>query len=173
MMHEVRQLTEGFTDTQWYWAPTAKAWSISYCIDHLNVVHTLLLPRFEAAIEQARAQGKYSDGPFHYGLFDRLFVRMMGPNAPLKQQAPRLYRPAPHPGAPDIVLSRFRHNTFQIRQSSRGRSSRYALPCGALRAGLSSPRTASASCVMYCAAKAGTPLTATASRNDPVGRGGW
>ncbi len=107
MMHEVQQLTDGLTDTQWHWSPTANAWSISQCIDHLNVVHTLLLPRFEAAIGQARAWGKYSDGPFHYHLFERLFVRMMGPNAPLKQQAPRLYRPAPHPAAPDIVLSQF------------------------------------------------------------------
>ncbi len=107
MLHEVRQLSDGLSDVQWYWSPTAQAWSIGQCIDHLNVVHTLLLPRFEAAIGQAQAQGKYSDGPFHYYLLERWFVRMLGPDAPIKQRVPRLYTPAPHPATPDIVLAQF------------------------------------------------------------------
>ncbi|MCU0491072.1 MAG: DinB family protein [Chloroflexaceae bacterium] len=106
--HEVRGLTAGLTDEQWNWSPAPKEWSLAQCVDHLNVVHGLLVPRFAAGIAQGRARSWLStgDGPVRHGAFERLFIKSLQPDGMTSMQAPGVYRPAQQPSIPE-VLPRF------------------------------------------------------------------
>lgn len=93
LRREAQLLTDGLTDAQRNWSPAPDTWSIAQCLDHLNKVGSLLLPRFEAAIQKARAENLLGHGPFRYGPHERLFVRLLRPNTPLKIPVPPLYAP--------------------------------------------------------------------------------
>ena len=94
---EVEQLLNGLSVAQWTWPPSPKSWPIARCINHINTVNGLVLPRVEAAIRQGQEQGLRSAGPFRYPLFDRLFVYGLEPRAPVKSQSPGIYRPEEEP----------------------------------------------------------------------------
>lgn len=96
---EVRALVDGLDDKKFNLRPDPDSWSVAECIDHLCVLGNLLLPRLDAGIQRARVKGWRSDGPFRYGLFSTMFIRMVGPLRTTgsrrgKVAAPRLYRPS-------------------------------------------------------------------------------
>jgi hypothetical protein len=103
---ELLALIDPLSEVQWGWSPAPRQWSIAQCIDHINTVNGLVVPRIEAAIEQAAEQGLRASGPFRYPLFDRLFVFALEPRAPVKQQAPGIYRPKSD-GSKEEIRERF------------------------------------------------------------------
>jgi hypothetical protein len=82
-------------DEQFNWHPSPGRWSVAECIDHLNAYGRLVLPRFEDAVEGARAKGLLAAGPFRHRFLARMFIRSMEPPATIKVKAPKLYTPAP------------------------------------------------------------------------------
>src|ERR1700676_4591190 len=87
------ELSATLTDGQFLWRPSAKQWSISECLAHLNVLDGLDVPAVRSAIEDGRAAGLTGKGPFHYGFFSRSFVRFSEPPVKLKFKAPKVYHP--------------------------------------------------------------------------------
>lgn len=90
---DAAELTATLTDEQFNWRPSAKHWSISECLAHLNVVDGLDVDMLRREVERAHAAGIYGKGPFRYGYLSRRFVRFMDAPPGFKVKAPRIYAP--------------------------------------------------------------------------------
>jgi len=87
------ELTAPLTDVQFNWRPSAKQWSISECLAHLNLTDGLDLPMLASEIERGHAQGITASGPFRYGFLSRTFVHYSEPPPKLRVKAPKVYAP--------------------------------------------------------------------------------
>lgn len=97
---EARHLTDGLSEAALNWTPPGNndPWSVGQCLDHLNRTGGHLLPRFEAAIREAKAQGvraRRPEAPLRFNLIERLFIKMMQPGSGSsgKVPVPKLYEP--------------------------------------------------------------------------------
>src|SRR5215813_7267296 len=87
-------LMSGLADAQFNWRPAPNRWSVAECFDHLNIsAEKLFIPRIDAAISKARAQGLTSTGPFVYPMLQRYFVHLNEPPPRVRFKAPRAFRP--------------------------------------------------------------------------------
>ena len=75
------------------WTPGRGQWSATQCLEHLNITHRRWQPLFERAIHSAREQKVLSDGPYSYGFFSRMFLRMTEPPAKFRLKAPGSFQP--------------------------------------------------------------------------------
>src|SRR5262245_12431796 len=81
-------LAAGLSEAQFNWRPGAGRWSIGQNLNHLNVGDLQVLPAFDRAIEQGRAQGRLSAGPFRYGWFSRMMIASMEPPPRMRMKTP-------------------------------------------------------------------------------------
>lgn len=88
-------LMSGLSDAQFNWQPEPGRWSMSGCFDHLNLTAAqLFIPRIDAAIAKARAEGLKSNGPFSYSAFERWCVKTNDAPPRMRFKAPRRVQPA-------------------------------------------------------------------------------
>jgi hypothetical protein len=100
-------LMSGLTDAQFNWQPSPQRWSMAGCFDHLNLsAAQLFIPRIDAAIATAKAQGLTSHGPFAYSAFERWCVRTNDAPPRRRFKAPKPVRPL-SPKPLDAVRSEF------------------------------------------------------------------
>jgi hypothetical protein len=92
---EADALTANLSDDQFNWRPPSGGWSVSQCIDHLNVTARVYLPKLDEGIAEAIRRGLYGEGPFRYNLLGRLFVRSQEPTTRMKYKAAKIVMPAP------------------------------------------------------------------------------
>ena len=104
---EAEDLLRDLTETQFHWQPSPERWSIAQCIDHLVVTGRNSLSNMHRAIEEARAKGRFSRGPFRYGLIEKWFVRQMDAPPRLKMKAPKAYAPSAKQSQAETVSSFF------------------------------------------------------------------
>jgi len=78
----------GLTEAQFNWRPGPGRWSIAQNLAHLNAGDLMVLPAFDSAITEGRAQGKTSPGPFRYGWFSRFMIREMEPPPKRRMKTP-------------------------------------------------------------------------------------
>ncbi len=104
LKEDALELTAPLSDTQFAWRPGIGRWSISECLEHLNVVDRLHLPLLADAMAQGRAAGLTGTGPFRYGFLSRRFVRYQDGPVKIKKKAPREYRP-PSGGPKEKVVA--------------------------------------------------------------------
>jgi hypothetical protein len=64
-------LVAGLSDAQLNWRPAQNRWSIAECFEHLIVSADVFLPAIDGRLEQGRASGMVSPGPFAYGPSER------------------------------------------------------------------------------------------------------
>jgi hypothetical protein len=83
-------------ENQFTWKPTATAWSIAECLEHMNATARSYLPAIDEGIADAIRHGAYAEGPFHYSLIGRLFAHLMEPPARLRMRATIDKQPGPH-----------------------------------------------------------------------------
>jgi hypothetical protein len=76
---EVQSLTAGLTDEQFNWRPAVNRWSIAENLEHLTAFGRQYLPALDDAIAVGRSRSIYGEGPFRYGILDRLFAWAMEP----------------------------------------------------------------------------------------------
>jgi hypothetical protein len=95
----VVEATAGLTSAQLTWSPKPDVWSIAQVLDHMNAVARLALPVYEKGIAELRGRNDLSDGPFHYSVPERLFLKVVSPNARLRVPVPAVYLPATDPAA--------------------------------------------------------------------------
>src|SRR5687767_117388 len=86
-------LVNPLNDTQFTWRPAPEAWSVSECLEHLNVTARLYLPVLDEGIADAIRRGLYAEGPYRYNLLGRLLVKAVEPPPRFKQKSPRAFHP--------------------------------------------------------------------------------
>lgn len=109
---QVRALVDGLNEKTFNLRPDPESWSVAECIDHLCVLGNLLLPRLDAGVQQARAKGWRSDGPFRYGSFSNMFIRMVSPLRTTgsrrgKAAAPLIYLPSSATHGVNALVTKF------------------------------------------------------------------
>src|SRR5215813_1549189 len=90
---QTKSLTKGLTEPQFNWRPGPAQWSIEECLSHLVIAGSHHLKLIEAAIEDGRAKGLASTGPFRYGAIERFFLHQLQPDSTRKFSAPRRMQP--------------------------------------------------------------------------------
>jgi hypothetical protein len=92
---DASDLVSGLTKEQFNWRPNPNQWSIAECIEHLNMTARLYFPLLIQTINEARANGITSQGPFRYGWLGNWFVRSAEPPPKMRFKAPRRFIPLP------------------------------------------------------------------------------
>jgi hypothetical protein len=102
---DIQALVEGHTEEQLRRRPAPGSWSALECIAHLAETARHYIPAIRAAIEQARAAGRVSSGPFKQGLIARWLIRSMESPSRMRMKS----TPFPPGDAPDAqtVLAEF------------------------------------------------------------------
>jgi hypothetical protein len=73
--------------------PEPKKWSAAECIAHLIKTGREVAGAIESTIDKSTVKGRKGDPPFHYGWFNRLFIRSMEPDSKMKSPSPKVYKP--------------------------------------------------------------------------------
>lgn len=91
------------SEMQINWRPDEGAWSVGEVLQHVLETTSSYLDQAEPKIEQAKAAGLRSPGPFGYGWFTRWFVGMVEPPPKRALPAPKRFQPESRHVGPDIV----------------------------------------------------------------------
>ncbi len=89
------------------WSPDKSRWCILECIEHLNIVGELSLPRIRRSIDKLHAKYMHSSGPFNYNFIERYFIKFLSPNTPMSMPVPPPYNPKIASADPDKIWVRF------------------------------------------------------------------
>lgn len=84
-----RELCAGLTEEQLAWRPNPASWCIAEVLLHLERTTQIFLPIIDGAIENARRDGRLSDGPFRLGWMGKFYVWYAGPPARVRLSAPK------------------------------------------------------------------------------------
>jgi len=90
---DAEDLARGLSEAQFNWRPEPEKWSIGECLEHLNVSARLYWPIMAQAINGARVNGWFSNGPYKRPWLGSLLVRVTEPPPKMKFKAPRRFRP--------------------------------------------------------------------------------
>jgi hypothetical protein len=99
---DVDDLTRGLSYERFSRHPRPNSWSISECIDHMNVVNRRGIADIAAAIQEATTRGLHApaDAKFSHGFLSGWFIRTgIEPPPRFRVRVPRGYSPKPgkHP----------------------------------------------------------------------------
>lgn len=103
---DAEDLVAGLSEAQFNWRPSPEKWSIGECLEHLNVTARLYWPIIAQAVNDARVNGWFSNGPYKRTLLGGIMIRSAEPPARMKFKAPRRFRP-PADIPMNQVLSQF------------------------------------------------------------------
>ncbi len=98
-------LVAPLSDEQFSWQPVPDAWSVSQCLDHLNVTARQYLPVIDEGVAEAIRRGLYGAGPHSYNWIGRLAVYLVQPTTRLCASAPKAFRPEPGRSRHDVVAA--------------------------------------------------------------------
>lgn len=81
------------------WKPREDQWSIAQVLDHLNKSASAILPVFEEALRTGTAAGHEREETIRPSFSDRVFLKIVSVNPPIKVPVPPLLQPdaAPDP----------------------------------------------------------------------------
>lgn len=96
-------LVAGLTDEQAQWRPAPGRWSIGENVDHLTTTGRVYLPAFDDAVDVARSRSLYREGPFRYGVLERLMAWSMEPPIRFRLRNPRSLTPGPRRPLVDVM----------------------------------------------------------------------
>jgi hypothetical protein len=112
---DVAALLDGLTDEQANWRPSASAWSIAQCVDHLAVTQDTYLAAIEPVLAGA-SRVPAGAPPVSPGWFSLWFIRQMEPPVKMRVPAPRKVVPAPR-RSPADAGSAFRASLDRLRHA--------------------------------------------------------
>jgi DinB superfamily len=87
------RLAGGFPPEDWARRPQPERWSMAEQIVHLSLTSRAFLPLIEGALEEAREQGRFGDGPFRRDFLGWLLGRMIEPPVRLRAKTPAPFIP--------------------------------------------------------------------------------
>ena len=98
-------LAAPLSDKQFTWQPATDVWSVSLCLDHLNVTARHYLPVMDDGIAEAVRRGWYGPGPYSYNWVGKMMVHFVQPTARPRTRAPMAYRPTPGRSRHDVMAA--------------------------------------------------------------------
>lgn len=96
---EVTALLEPLSLEVLNWRPSESRWSVGGHVDHLVVLNTPYLRTLGTALQQARAEGRSSDGPYRHPWLSRRFAASMEPPPKRRWKTARTMAPSAEVGA--------------------------------------------------------------------------
>ena len=75
------------------WRPADGRWSIAEYLTHLNIAATLVSDVTRRIVDEARAAGRVSPGPFRYGVVSRIMLWSLDPGNRRRFKAPSKFVP--------------------------------------------------------------------------------
>lgn len=90
--HRMQELCAGLSEKQLAWRPAETKWSIAENLLHLERTAQIFFPIIDRAIEDARRDGRLSNGPFRLGIMGTLFVKYSEPPPKIRLSAPKPLR---------------------------------------------------------------------------------
>lgn len=107
-------LMSGLSDAQVNWQPTAGAWSVGECLDHLTLTSRKFRKSIEAALVHSRERNWAYSGPAKPSPFGHLFLRILEPPVGFRRvKAPQDLLPQPNrPGR--LVLQEYQTTHQEI-----------------------------------------------------------
>jgi hypothetical protein len=100
---DAEDLTRGLTDEQFNWRPSPEQWSINECLEHLNITARLYWSALAEAVNSARINGWFSNGPYKRGWIGDFVIRTTEPPVRFKFNAPRRFKPPADIPASQVV----------------------------------------------------------------------
>ena len=90
-----------YTTDEFFYKPTPKKWSVAQCLDHLNIIHSKLVPAIERLLETASVVENGRNEVPKFGIMDSLLIWSM--KGTFKIPAPGKYTPNPKSNANEII----------------------------------------------------------------------
>lgn|SRR5690348_5338962 len=88
----MQELCAGLSEAQLAWRPAETRWSIAENLLHLERTAQIFFPIIDRAVEDARRDGRLSNGPFKLGFMGKLFVKYSEPPPKIRLSAPKPLR---------------------------------------------------------------------------------
>jgi len=111
----MQDLCAGLSETQLAWRPAETKWSIAENLLHLERTAQIFFPIIDRAVEDARRDGRLSNGPFRLGFMGTLFVKYSEPPPKIRLSAPKPLRVLLQEPAAD-ALPRFLASQEQFKE---------------------------------------------------------
>jgi hypothetical protein len=93
----------GLNAGQINWKPTADAWSIGQCFDHLITSNQEYFPQFDQIIKREKTTTMWQKAPFLPGFFGKLVIGAVSPISEKKLKAPKIFHPSASRIDPSII----------------------------------------------------------------------
>lgn len=100
---EAQAVFGSLSPAQINWKPSAEAWSIGQCFDHLITSNRAYFPLMEKIASGEQRRTLWQRVPLLPTLFGRLLLGAVNPKSKRKLRAPKAFRPAASDIAPDII----------------------------------------------------------------------
>lgn len=113
---QAEALIRDLDDERINWRPSAGAWSIAECVDHLSAASRVYLATMREAAAVARRRGSRRRGPIAPGPPSRWFIRTLEPPPRQRLRAPAKIRPAPAARGREAVGGEFALQQAQVRE---------------------------------------------------------
>jgi DinB superfamily len=91
---DVRKSFGGLTVEQLNWKPSAEAWSIGQCFEHLIVTNNLYFPNIQKVIDGKHRNNFFSKIPFISDLIGILLKNSLNPDQKRKMKTFKIFEPA-------------------------------------------------------------------------------
>ena len=82
------------TASQLDWKPSAEAWSIGQCFDHLIAANTAYIPIIEQVLTGTKQSTTWEKIPLLPTLFGKLLIKYLSPQSTRKLKAPEVFKPS-------------------------------------------------------------------------------
>ncbi|MCC6392386.1 MAG: DinB family protein [Bryobacterales bacterium] len=105
--NEARQLALSLSAEDFNRQPQPGRWSAGQCLDHLVHVDRMYGERLAEAVSKGKSEGRFAEGPFHYGWLESYVLRSTEPPAKFRVKAPQVFVPSPRHD-PEKTLEEFR-----------------------------------------------------------------
>jgi hypothetical protein len=76
------------------WKPTADAWSIGQCFDHLVTANRGYFPQLDQIIKREKNTTMWQRTPFLPGFFGKMVIGAVHPTSNKKRKAPKIFHPS-------------------------------------------------------------------------------
>jgi hypothetical protein len=91
---DARTRFDALTAQQLNWKPSAQAWSVAQCLDHLMVINREYYPTFDRVLEDRYPRSLLHRLPGAPAFFGRLMVKSLSPGSTRKLKAPGTAQPS-------------------------------------------------------------------------------
>lgn len=100
---QARQIVSELSEAQLNWHPSATAWSVAQCLDHLGQINSAYIPALQAAVRHADRNSVGPHEAIQPGWFGRWFINAMEPPPRRKFKSPAKGRPGTHKSGAEVL----------------------------------------------------------------------